>query len=282
MNIKNFLKIILILTLCINITNAEEKESLSCWTINWEERYNCQVKNFCEVYKVEEINHKSIDYFESDETWEKKLFETAKEKYRDNQNDIYSCSIIRLQKNSYKLILEKLIEKDRWWTLKSRVSQKFNLKIQKLDQIYKQKECKTPKNKEEWNSLQFKQNLLNESAYEYCKYSYYLNYLQNHYKNIENANKEYFWDNENNSFKISQVAAIQSKLQQDISDEQSHSSKVFSMAFETYIDYENNYPVHILLELLKEDFIVLRRKLHEAISPINQVVYKISNAMSIH
>jgi len=54
------------------------------------------------------------------------------------------------------------------------------------------------------------------------------------------------------------------------------------MAFNTYIDYENNYPIHILLELIKEDFIVLRRKLHEAISPINQVVYKISNAMSIN
>jgi len=277
---KNLIKIILILTLCINFTNAEE--DLSCWTKNWEERYNCQVKNFCEVYKVDEINHKSEDYFKEDKTWWKRLFTSAKEKYRENQNNIYKCAIIKLQKNWYKLVLKKLIEKDSWWTLKSRVNQKFNLKIQKLDQIYKQLKCLSPQNKEEWNSLQFKKNLLNESAYEYCKYNYYLNYLKNHYKNIENANKEYFWDDKKNSFKVSQVAAIQSKLQQDILDEQKHSSKVFSMAFATYIDYENNYPVHILLELLKEDFYVLRRKLHEAISPINQVVYKISNAMSIH
>jgi hypothetical protein len=52
------------------------------------------------------------------------------------------------------------------------------------------------------------------------------------------------------------------------------------MAFETYVDYENNYPVHILLEVIKEDFKILRRKFHETISPLNQVVYKISNAMS--
>jgi hypothetical protein len=52
------------------------------------------------------------------------------------------------------------------------------------------------------------------------------------------------------------------------------------MAFETYVDYENNYPVHVLLEIIKEDFKILRRKFHEAISPLNQVVYKISNAMS--
>jgi hypothetical protein len=54
------------------------------------------------------------------------------------------------------------------------------------------------------------------------------------------------------------------------------------MAFQSYIDYENNYPVHLFLEIIKEDFIVLRRKLHETLNPINQVVYKISNAMSIH
>ena len=283
MNIKNdkILKIISTILLSFFILNIFSIKTVSAEE-NGKERYNKQIKDFCERYKVEEISHKSEPYFEEDTSWEEKLFKTAKKKYRENQNAIYACAVIKLQKNSYKVVKDKLINIDKWWTLKSIVNQKFGLKIQKLDRISKEKECLSPENKEEGNSLQFKKTLLNESAYEFCKYSFYLNFLQNHYKNIDNANNEYLWKDKGNTFKIWKLAKIQSKLQQDLADEINHSKKVFSMAFETYIDYENNHPIHILLELIKEDFIVLSRKLHEAISPINQVVYKISNAMSIH
>ena len=277
------ISIILLSFFVLNIffTNIVRADEWVCGNKNNEDRYKCQVKTFCEIYKEEEISYKSKDYFEDDKTWEENLFTTAKKKYRENQNSIYACSIIKLQKNSYKVIKDKLINIDKWWTLKSRINQKFNLKIKKLDRVSKERQCISPSNKEENNSLQLKKNLLNESVYELCKYNFYLNFLQNHYKNINNANQEYLWkNNKSNSFKISEIAKIQSKLQQDLVDEIEHSKNIFNMAFNTYIDYENNYPVHILLELIKEDFIVLRRKLHEALSPINQVVYKISNAMN--
>ncbi|MDP2396643.1 MAG: hypothetical protein Q8S84_04390 [bacterium] len=51
------------------------------------------------------------------------------------------------------------------------------------------------------------------------------------------------------------------------------------MAFHALTEYENNISIHFLLELIKDDYIILREKLHEVINPINQVVYKISNAM---
>jgi hypothetical protein len=37
--------------------------------------------------------------------------------------------------------------------------------------------------------------------------------------------------------------------------------------------------VHVLLELLREEFLVLREELHKVLNPMNQVVYKIANAM---
>ncbi len=268
----------------INLTYAEKNEDTGlCAGKTEKDRYNCQVKSFCKIYKPKEPTFKTEDYFQIDKTWEESLFKNAKKIYRENQNSIYSCSIIKLQKNSYNLIKKKLLSNDKKWTIKARIDKKIDLKIKKLKAIEKQKKCSFPKNKEEWNSLQSKHLLLNESAYEYCKYSFYLDFLQNHYKNINNANQEYLWKKkEHNSYKIGKIAKIQSKLQQDLIAEKEHSAKVFDMAFNTYIDYENNFPVHILLQLIKEDFIVLRRKLHEAISPINQVVYKISNAMSIN
>ncbi|MDR0772161.1 MAG: hypothetical protein LBF15_03885 [Candidatus Peribacteria bacterium] len=55
--------------------------------------------------------------------------------------------------------------------------------------------------------------------------------------------------------------------------------EVYPVAFKAFSEYENNLVVHIMLELLREDFIVLREKLHQNLNPINQVVYKIANAM---
>jgi hypothetical protein len=58
-----------------------------------------------------------------------------------------------------------------------------------------------------------------------------------------------------------------------------HSYLVFQRAYEEYAYYESNYTMHILLQLLKDEYIVVREKLHNVLTPINQVVYKIKNAM---
>ena len=66
----------------------------------------------------------------------------------------------------------------------------------------------------------------------------------------------------------------------ELSQEIQHTKRVYEVAFQTYSNYVNNLVIHILLEMLENDFKQLRNKLYEAIRPINQVVYKIINAMS--
>ncbi|MEA3387530.1 MAG: hypothetical protein U9Q66_04055 [Patescibacteria group bacterium] len=60
-----------------------------------------------------------------------------------------------------------------------------------------------------------------------------------------------------------------------------HAKEVFNMAFLAYTEYENNFPIHLLLQILREDFIVFRQKLHEVLNPINQVTYKIVNCQNL-
>jgi len=54
--------------------------------------------------------------------------------------------------------------------------------------------------------------------------------------------------------------------------------KVFPVAYKAYIEYENYISIHVLLELLRTDFISYRENFQKTINPINQVVYKIANA----
>ena len=72
---------------------------------------------------------------------------------------------------------------------------------------------------------------------------------------------------------------IMTRQKSEIQQEIENTIKAFPIVFKAYSEYENNLVSHILLELLREDFLVLREQLHKVLNPINQVVYKISNAM---
>ncbi len=73
--------------------------------------------------------------------------------------------------------------------------------------------------------------------------------------------------------------ALEKQKKTEIDQEIAHTYKIFPIAFDMYNQYENNITIHLLLELIKQDYVVYRQKLHKTLNPINQVVYKIANAM---
>ena len=81
-------------------------------------------------------------------------------------------------------------------------------------------------------------------------------------------------------YPITTVIEKQKYISGIINEEVEHTYRVFSLAFQAYAEYENHYLTHILLEMVRGDFIVFRDSLQATLNPINQVVYKISNAMS--
>ncbi|MFC1797936.1 hypothetical protein ACFLY2_02030 [Patescibacteria group bacterium] len=125
----------------------------------------------------------------------------------------------------------------------------------------------------EKSSIQ-KLSVLNQATYQTCKYSSYIEYLKDYNKIIKNN-----LEKDKNNYNISEIVNIENEKLAELNKEIEHTYKIFPLAFQAYTEYENNISIHILLELLRDDYITLREKLHDAISPINQVVYKIANAM---
>ncbi len=251
-----------------------------CEVLSSYDKYTCQVDTHCKKYKPKHITFKTKKYEENIQTtWDDvDIYVQSKQRYRENQNWIYSCSIIKIQQNSLNLVKNKLLKIDKSWTLSSTLKNKIELKITKLKTLSKQKKCQITDKK----SVYSKKELLIESSYQLCTYSFYLEYSKQHYTSIVNTLNINETEIQDQSYGINYIAQKQANIQQEIEDERQHTHKIFHLAFQSYIDYENNLPVHILLELVKQDFIVYRQKLHQALSPINQVVYKIANAMSIH
>ena len=179
-------------------------------------------------------------------------------------NNIYKCWIIWAQQKSLNLIKKDLSENPI-------IKDKIEKKIRKTELTSKSFNCQNISN--EKNSLH-KKRILHQTTYELCKYHSYLEYLRkrsNIIVNVVPINKEIM--------SIKEVNDLMRKKQNEIDVEIEKVYKIFPIAFDTYTQYENNYTIHILLELLKDDFVDFRKKLHKTINPINQVVYKISNAM---
>lgn len=276
-------KYILILSIfflfILQTTNAAESGD-SCESKKWYARYQCRVKQLCEKYDSKKPvwrwdGYEDAENYRGQTQWlEAAALEKVKAIYRTNMGNIYKCALINSQKTTLKNFKEKLLKLDKTGTLEDKMWKQIDTQLQKADVTASSIWCQNIENKEIYNKL----NILWESTLEMCKYVTYLEYLQEYYKELPNL----IWNggqNENITYNNQEVAKALGWVQWKLQSEIDHSLKVMPMAFRAYSQYENNLPAHLLLQIIKEDYIIIRDKLYKALSPISQVVYKISNAM---
>lgn len=219
------------------------------------------------------LNINEAKYFKNLD-WKKLPFwedlKIAKKDFKKNLDDIFWCATYSSYYRTLKTIKDDLIKKNP--KLKTRLNTKIQQKMNEIAQKASQIEwgCKLSAKK---NNL-VKKAVLNQSTYELCKYSYYLQYLRKRNEEIQNLvepGKE--------RYELNEVTARRNQILIDIDSELDKTLSAYPMALQAYNDFENNIWSHILLELLKEDYKVLRLWIHKTLNPINQVIYKISNAM---
>ena len=296
---KNIIYIILIsifISIGLNSIQAEEQTE-TCKGSTWFELYKCRVNTVCKEapYNKENWNEsskifKTIEYKTPEEYKEDPDFwvlftssetffplEMAKRDYRENQNNIYKCWVLQAQEKSFNLIKE-LIKIDKTWAIKDLVDVKIQSKLAQIEISIERNECSTTK-----DFKPSKKQILDQSTLEMCKYVYYLDFLKDYYNDIKNI--AWITDEDIENLKKEKVNVIdmsikRKKVLSHIDEEIEHTYNIYSIAFNAYSEYESFLPIHIGLEIVKEDFIVYRQKLYQTINPINQVVYKIINAMS--
>lgn len=267
---KKYLLIIIISTIVISVFSynmfAADEETAYSTKLGFD-LYQDRIKAICDEY----IPEKKITNIE--DTYEEIPEETSfslndiKEIYKKNMNDIYKCSLISMQRRAILLIKEDLITKNP--DLMDTIWKKIDNELKKLDSINSSLECL---NLDDDESSSIKVYLLKQTTYETCKYLTYLEYLKE-------INNKIFLDEWQDKKSISSILEEKYGKGNTIEDEIENVYKVFPLAFHAAQEYENNIWIHFLLSLIKEDYLILREKLHEVLNPINQVVYKVSNAM---
>ena len=286
MKFSKYISLILLFSFTTSFVYATGETSL-CGSESGYKLNTCRVKNICKIYKPEKPTYKTEKYEKAESLWtsyvwqedSNKALAKAKEIYRENMGNIYKCAMVQSQKNSLNFIKEKLIPLEKSWDTSNVLGRQMELKMNKLDLQANKLKCLLIEKKK---SI-IKENLLKETTYEMCKYINYLSYLREYYSKTENAlglNEEWINSLYEQKYDITYIAGIMKKSQSEIDSEISHTYKVFPLVFHAYSEYENNFPIHFLLQMIHADYVLLRNKLWIVLRNIRQTGEKIVNAMS--
>lgn len=272
----------------ISITNAEEKKSSFSLKTSYD-LYKERVETICDSYKYidnKKENWKIRFMIEIPDNYPKIIskndddnqntatsysLKETKNIHISNMNLIYDCAMLNINRKSLLLIKNDLIKSNSL----SKSMTWIDSEINKTNLYLTTNKCSFSSDK---SSIQ-KLNILAQSTYQTCKYISYLEYLKeynNNYANLLSNNKD---TNNTEKYSNNEVIKIQNKTINEINNEIQNVYKIFPLVFHAYNDYENSITIHYLLNLLKYDYNLLRTQLHKSLNPINQLVYKVSNAM---
>ena len=255
-----------------------------CWSQNGYELYECRINNICNSYTSQKPVYVSEPYSRiEDISWESQNLQTdtpglkkVKDLYRKNMSNIYKCGMIQSQRNSL-TGLSEFIKQESSWQLSDSVGWQIDQRIRRLEISSNTIWCVLT----DKESIQNKLNILSETTREMCIYTSYLEYIKSQYEKTEN-NAATTPQSEDTLFKVTprELSNQINQVKNEIWEEISHTYKVFPIAFHAYSEYENNFPIHFLLEVVEWDFLLLRKLLYQNLMPIAQLGLKVINAMS--
>jgi len=270
----------------IEDTDSPLKRSAICWERIYK---NSEYSDSTTIYIK-----KTKDYPDPYDKWDERLkinfLSDSYRIYEENMNDIYKCSVINIQKNAISKYLLNI--KNIWLvnnipiftdrvTMQDRLERIWNSLLRSIEREEAKLECQNLSNiKIKWEYIwdQISELVLARVTNETCIYNFYLEYLKEYYKDAENLflihkGSDESWVQFDNLLDTSE------KILREIDIIKNRVNRAFPIAFQSYLDYETYFWIHLLLRVIREDYIVMRNKMYESLSPINQVVYKIFNAM---
>lgn len=268
-----------------------------CGSQKWFSLYECRVTNICDTYKSEKPVYASKKYMQADGVEQEfqngnnqaPAIDAAKKIYRENMSNIYKCAMIQSQRNSLNSMKTSL----KWelsWQLSDALEWQINQRISRLELTSNTVGCSLTDNQTQQNKL----NILRETTRQLCIYTSYLEYVKWYYEQTWNAFERSnpndsqilsdFYDtntlNQLTKVTPSKLSSQINAAKNEIAREISHTYKIFPIAFQAYSEYENNFPIHVLLEVVKWDFLILRQLMYQNLMPISQLWLKVINAMS--
>ncbi len=219
--------------------------------------------------KLDALKNQSSDIFRS--------AEVVRIQYRSNMNAIFSCAIIASRQD--KLERLQLAIKDK--SNATDIKRKLDTEQKKYESLMTSMNCnqaKTPSGKDK-----VVDRLASSAMGEYCKYSYYLDYLEaNIVSNYSEALRidAAIGSGTGNTTPIDTDAGLQKILSRNttIANERSRAQDTVPKAVLAFQEMDRTYIVHLLLVIIYDDYLKLRDNLSIYMSAVSQTFEKAYNA----
>ena len=205
----------------------------------------------------------------------KELLEKRQD-FLKQMDNIYLCAKLNTENKVRKTIL---IKTNLFRTNKTELLSK---KISETENKMKENNCKILPLDREWNDAfaSVSRTLLDNMSFKECQYIAYINYIKILKSNIPTL--LFKWkDNKNTSQKISSDDLVDNINKFNFNDlwvEENKATLAVTRAYNSLLQYERTFPIHIMLEFIEDDYKQIALMLPKLLNPISQFFFKILNA----
>lgn len=84
--------------------------------------------------------------------------------------------------------------------------------------------------------------------------------------------------NRERNITIANAATTLASISVRIQSELSHARSTHEKAFNAYSEFEKTYAQHVVLQIIYDDYIQLRKNLRDVMNPLSQLIYKHNNS----
>lgn len=206
-----------------------------------------------------------------------KALEVARIGYRANMNALFACGVISSRIKTIgelKDIIGKKVKSKEWEILKS-----LDREWEKLIKTSNSLKCKPPSKEE------IMVGITNTATYQYCRYRHYLGYLDSNVnasiRNVQEIEQKIGkWNGTTIPQTTEEWVKITPKYATNITSEIIRADNTLPKAIKTLAEMDQTYGSHILLILIYDDYIQLRKALSAYMNLSSQLYQKAFNAQS--
>lgn len=226
-----------------------------------------------------EKDFEKID-FEKYKTKEFSLSEELLEKRKEflkQMDNIYLCAKLNSENKVRKTILTKTKP------FRSNKTELLSTKISEIEKKMKDNNCKSLSLDREWNDAftSISRTLLDNMSFKECQYVAYINYI----KKLKSNNPTSLFRTKDSKGNILQqissddlVDNINKFNATDLGTEEYKANLATTRAYDSILQYERTFPIHVMLEFIEDDYKQISLILPKLLNPISQFFFKILNA----
>lgn len=208
-----------------------------------------------------------------------KTLEIARLQYRTTMDNLFSCAIVESRLHIINDVQTRI--NAAFPALRSEIQQQLEHEAERLQSHKNRMKCNPAKK----SNTSFMKEMVNSASKQYCHYRHYLLYLEQNLQNNQHFIQEIekkLGDGSGTIIPLTSQEWVKThnRYASSLNREIQRADNSLPLAMKTYKEMEKAYPAHLMMIILYDDYIRLRKNLASYMNASTQLYMKAYNAQS--